>query len=156
MQPGLTRALPREWHSVREIRSEVDQALADVAPDLRQGAVITASELVENAVKYGESVPGAVDVGFSMEASDQFIRVEVTNGATNGEAVRELQECIKTLSATADLEQLYFRRLQEIVDALDETTGKLGLFRIAFEAGFGLECTYKGDVVTVRATKGLV
>ena len=47
------------WAAIRAVRSEVERGLADYPAEIRTAAAMTASELVENAVKYGESLPRA-------------------------------------------------------------------------------------------------
>lgn len=140
------------WPNVRKIRQDVGLALEPFSPDLRGAAVMTASELVENAIKYGESVPAAPSVTFWLEAQPGRLRIRVANGSTNTAGVAELVRRVDELSRSTDKQALYLARLEELLNHADES-GKLGVYRIGFEGGFDLECEYKNSVVTMTATR---
>jgi hypothetical protein len=140
------------WAIIRRIRDEVEQGLANYPREVRSAAVMTASELVENAVKYGESVPRAERISFALVAEDNIIRVEVTNGTTNAASVADLRARIAAVMDAEDKPGLYLRRLEELIASPSES-GKLGLYRIAFEGAFQLSCTYEDQVMSVTAIR---
>ena len=144
------------WPNVRKIRQEVSAGLEPCSQRLRDAAVMTASELVENAIKYGENVPAAPSVTFSLEALAQSglgqLRIRVVNGSTNAAGVAELARRVGELSRATDRQALYLARLEQLLAHPDES-GKLGVYRIGFEGGFDLECDYTNSVVTVTATR---
>jgi hypothetical protein len=150
--PRLQLTFAPMWPNVRKTRQEVGTALEACAPALRNAAMMTASELVENAIKYGEAVPGAETVTFSLEATAAFCRIRVTNGSTNTGGVAELARRVQELTQATDKQTLYLARLEELLAHADES-GKLGVYRIGFEGGFELECDYTNHVVTVTATR---
>ncbi len=140
------------WPNVRKIRQEVSAVLDSCSPRLRDAAVMTASELVENAIKYGESVPGAPSVTFSLYVEAGQLRIRVVNGSTNAAGVAELARRVRELASATDKQTLYMARLEELLAHSDES-GKLGVYRIGFEGGFELACDYTNSVVTVTATR---
>jgi hypothetical protein len=140
------------WPNVRKIRQEVGTVLEACSSGLRGAAVMTASELVENAIKYGESVPAAPSVTFSLQAGPGRLRIRVANGSTNAVGVAELARRVNELSHATDKQALYLARLEQLLAHAGET-GKLGVYRIGFEGGFDLECDYTNSVVTVTATR---
>jgi anti-sigma regulatory factor (Ser/Thr protein kinase) len=140
------------WPNVRMIRQEVGNALEASAPGLRSAAVMTASELVENAIKYGESVDGAKTVTFSLEATLGRLCIRVVNGSTNSHGVAELGRRIEEVQTAPDKQALYLSRLEQLLAHADDS-GKLGIYRIGFEGGFDLACEYANNVVTVTATR---
>jgi hypothetical protein len=140
------------WPNVRLIRQQVGTALEASPPDLRSAAIMTASELVENAIKYGESVPAARTVTFSLEATSGEVRIRVANGSTNAHGVAELGRRVEEVRGAADKQALYLARLEQLLAEADES-GKLGIYRIGFEGGFDLECDYSNEVVTMTATR---
>jgi hypothetical protein len=142
------------WTVVRRIREQVAQALAAYPENVRSATVMTASELVENAVKYGESVPNAATISFSLIASPDSLRVEVTNGSKNTDSVARLRERIAAIVAAPDKTALYMDRLEHLLSTPSES-GQLGLYRIAFEGAYELSCTYEESVVTVNAVRRL-
>lgn len=140
------------WPNVRLIRQQVGTALEAGPADLRSAAIMTASELVENAIKYGESVPAARTVTFSLEATSGEVRIRVANGSTNAHGVAELGRRVEEVRGAADKQALYLARLEQLLAEADES-GKLGIYRIGFEGGFDLECDYSNEVVTMTATR---
>jgi hypothetical protein len=140
------------WTVVGQIRSEVERDLAEYPADVRAATVMAASELVENAVKYGERVPGASRISFSLRASDDVVRIDVTNGATDPAGVAALCARIDAVAHVQDRTELYLRRLEELI-ASPTDCGRLGLYRVAHEGAFDLSCTYQDSVVTVTAIR---
>jgi hypothetical protein len=140
------------WPNVRKTRQEVGTALEAFPASLRNAAMMTASELVENAIKYGESVTGAETVTFSLDVTPTACRIRVVNGSSNAAGVAELTRRVQELARATDKQALYQARLEELL-AHAEESGKLGVYRIGFEGGFELDCDYTNNVVTVTATR---
>src|SRR5262245_48986145 len=115
MEAHLKLTFEPMWPNVREIRQRVGTALEDCPSHLRSAAVMTASELVENAIKYGESVPGAKTVTFMLEANSESIFIRVVNGSTNTLGVAELQRRVQELRQAADKQALYLARLEQLL-----------------------------------------
>ena len=152
MQAHLQLSFEPMWPNVREIRQQVGTALEACPEQLRNAAIMTSSELVENAVKYGESVPAAKTVTFQLEAAADLLSIRVVNGSTNARGVAELQRRVQELRRAPDKQALYLARLEELLTQADES-GKLGIYRIGFEGGFDLHLDYTNDVVSVTATR---
>jgi hypothetical protein len=150
----LSITLEPVWPTIRKIRQQIGDALATFPAGVRSAAMMTASELTENAIKYGESVPKAETISFRFEVYEQEIRIEVANGCTNLVAIQELLECVRQIANAPDKEALYFARVQRLLENQQET-GKLGLYRIALEGKFVLYCSYDDEVVTVSATRNI-
>jgi anti-sigma regulatory factor (Ser/Thr protein kinase) len=152
MQAHLQLSFEPMWPNVREIRERVGAALEHCSPQLRSAAIMTSSELVENAVKYGERVAGAKEVTFVLEANAERLSIRVVNGSTNAAGVAQLQRRVAELTGTEDKQALYLARLEEILTSPDESD-RLGLYRIGVEGGFDLQLDYKDEVVTMTATR---
>jgi hypothetical protein len=152
MQAHLELNFEPMWPNVREIRQRVGNALAACPSQLRSAAVMTSSELVENAIKYGESVPAAKTVAFLLEVTADQIFIRVVNGSTNAAGVAELQRRVHEVRAAPDRQALYLARLEQLL-ANAEESGKLGIYRIGFEGGFDLQLDYTNSIVTVTATR---
>jgi anti-sigma regulatory factor (Ser/Thr protein kinase) len=152
MEAHLQLTFAPMWPNVREIRQRVGIALEGCPAQLRSAAMMTASELVENAIKYGESVPAASTVTFVLDASPGLLYMRVVNGSTNAHGVAELQRRVQELRTAEDKQALYLARLEQLLADADES-GKLGIYRIGFEGGFDLQLEYTNDVVTVTATR---
>jgi hypothetical protein len=143
---------PHTWQHTRTVRKCVGDALANDNPDRRSAAMMTASELVENAIKYGEEVPQALGISFAMLQGAEGMRIEVSNGSTDVEAVGRLERRVAEIAGAPDKAALYMARLEELL-AQPTESGRLGLYRIAFEGQFDLQCHYANSVVTMLATR---
>jgi len=152
MEAHLQLTFAPMWPSVREIRQRVGAALEGCPAQLRSAAIMTASELVENAIKYGESVGGAQTVTFVLDVTPAQLSIRVVNGSTNAQGVAELERRVEELRSAPDKQALYLTRLEQLLADADES-GKLGIYRIGFEGGFDLQLDYKDEVVTVTATR---
>ena len=154
MEASLNVIVPHAWHHIRQIRQRVAETLRDCDGAFRDAAIMTASELMENAVKYGEHVAHAKEIVFSLGIHGDRIVIQVKNGAWNVDGVRELQARVRELATTADKGALYMARLEELL-AMPTESGKLGIYRIGFEGQFDLECQYEDEIVTMTARRTL-
>lgn len=154
MNEQFALSIPLAWQYVRQVRSALAEALGGHDERLRRAAIMTGSELVENAIKYGESVESLTHVLFSFDLGPREITLHIANGTTNLDGVRELGHQLDLITAAPDKERLYMGRLRELI-ADPSQTGGLGLFRIGFEGRFGLSWSYREQVVTVTATRGI-
>ncbi len=152
MSVQLSRNLPPHWSCVREIRTEVTQALGAYSSAVRYAAMMTSSELLENAVKYGEPVRQAPTIQFGMSANSKLIEITVSNGSTRAERVLELRRHVEEITAAQDRSAMYFSRLRELVNEPNQGS-KLGIYRIVFEGEFDLRVAFVDEVVTVTARR---
>src|SRR4029453_9611103 len=135
MQAHLQLTFEPMWPNVREIRKRVADALETCPARLRSATIMTSSELVENAIKYGESVPAARTVTFLLAAPPGMLFIRVVNGSTNASGVAEVERRVEELRRSEDKQALYLARLEQLL-ANAEESGKLGIYRIGFEGGF--------------------
>jgi hypothetical protein len=148
----LAMPLRTMWSEVQEVRERVETLLADLPTEVRAATVMTASELVENAIKYGESVPAAPHASVALDYDGQRVEVIVKNGVASPESVEALRAHVARLAAATDRTALYIQRLQELMMSGGGST-QLGIYRIGCEGNFDVECEYANQVVTVRATR---
>ena len=115
---------------------------------------MTSSELVENAVKYGESVPAAQTVTLHARGdARRGCAIRVANGSTNAAGVAELQRRVQEMHRAEDKQALYIARLEEI---LAESRGERQLGDLPHRVrGRDSTCssTTRDDVVTITATR---
>lgn len=129
-------------------------ALKEYDPALATAAMMVTSELIENAVKYGEEVPASAQIKLSMTMNDNRLIISVTNGCIDGPGVRQLEKRIREIAEAPDKATLYMERLEQLLAEPTES-GKLGLYRIAFEGEFDLSYAYRDNVVCITATRSL-
>ena len=150
----LNSTLPHAWDQIRKIRKNVTDALAGFDRGLCAAATMVTSELIENAVKYGEEVPAASHIKLSMSMDAEKLVIAVTNGCADLAGVRELERRIQEICEAPDKSTLYMARLEQLLAEPTES-GRLGLYRIAFEGEFDLHFTYRENVVSITATRSL-
>jgi hypothetical protein len=147
-------SVPGAWEQVRETRRHLESVLRHLPNEARASIAMAASELIENAIKYGTEVPNCREVQLHVAVSDETLSVEVSNGVRDDGFVSELAAHIDRITRADDGENLYLSRLLELVND-PSATGKLGLYRIGYEGRFDLAYEHKNEVLTVRATRGV-
>ena len=115
---------------------------------------MVASELVENAMKYGKSLPHIAVPVFCLSRANNNLLIEVANGATSMNSVNELRERIELIAKSPNREELYLSRLCEIMENRHQF-GQLGLYRIGYEGGFTLTFDYSNEILSVTAMRGV-
>jgi len=147
--------IPLTWEYVRSVRQQVNEALAEQPEELRSAAVMVASELVENAIKYGVSVPELPWTRFAFETTADEIRMEIANGLIDSAVFAHLSLRIAELQKPGAGERLYLERLQQLVEN-PLPPNRLGLFRISFEGKFSLDVFYDNQVLIIKAHRKLL
>lgn len=151
-QRNLT--IPLMWQLLRDLRVMVEETLEGLSKDVQDATSMVAAELVSNAIKYGVSVPAAPSAHITLTVTDSHIKISVSNGVNTRAHLQELEDMLNQIAGAESKEELYLRRLQQMLDDPAQT-GKLGLYRIGFEGQFDLTYTYINDVLTVQATRGV-
>jgi hypothetical protein len=152
MEQSLEREIPMDWQHVASLRQVVHDALGYVSDDVRSAAVMVTSELVENAVKYGEATRSAPSAHFRLDTDNGQIRIQVSNGARSEAAVAKAIRLIERIHQATDKDAFYVERQRELLES-PACGGGLGLYRIIHEGKFSLSCSYSGQVFTVTAIR---
>jgi anti-sigma regulatory factor (Ser/Thr protein kinase) len=147
-------AIP-DWSEIGRIRERVAIALGGLGPALREAAMMVVTELVENAIKYGESTPGAPGIEVSLLREHTRLSITVVSGTQDEEAARRLRGYTEALARSPDKLELYVARVQSLSDSPEEHS-RLGLYRIALEGAFDLRCSHEDGVLRMTATRSLV
>ena len=149
-----SQEIPVAWHHIREARTLVHEALTAHDRSLRDAAGMTLSELLENALKYGEAVPGMPGASYTLLVEPAYVELQVSNGLSSEQSLTELKTRIDAIAAAPDKQALYIERLEEIMNN-PSVGGQLGLFRIACEGGFDLSYRFEPPILTVTARRSL-
>lgn len=142
--------IPKTWKFVRTIKTSVEQALEHFPEELRYAAGMAASELVGNAIKYGELPPPP---HLTCSVDDKQIVIEVSNRVASEESALDAQRRIEQANAGQG-ESLFLGRLQELLMGAGQG-GQLGLYRICYEGAFDLSYRYVDKILTITAVRGL-
>lgn len=137
------------WSIVSDIRKSLKEKMMDSEyEDMSDKVSMTVSELLENAIKYGKPT-----ISLRVSLNKDHIEVMVSNSIVEQTDLDRLIERINKIREAEDPITLYYERLEDLLNSDKIESTALGLFRIASEGEFNLECIQNDDGrITVRAT----
>ena len=156
----LELPLQPEWQNVDLLRLAILNCLSAVFgdPDLSESVGIVTSELLENAIKYGDwSHAAGRSLRLSVKGGGTQVNVEVASpiheASPHLASIRSTLEWIRKFPSAREA---YISRMRAIAEHLrDEQSGesKMGLVRIAYEGPCDIDAEAGPDgVMHVRAT----
>src|SRR5260221_3599722 len=107
--------VPLAWHWIEKVRDTVGDVLREQSAELRQSALMVASELAENLVKYGHAIEGEDSGRIAIEVTDGSVSIMSENGATP-EGAHKVQELVGAMTASDNVQALYLERLTQMAD----------------------------------------
>jgi hypothetical protein len=144
--------VPLAWHWIERVRDAATAALEKASDDVREAAVMVASELAENLVKYGQPLEGEDSGKISIEVADGVLTITSDNG-TSPEAAGKVLALVHAIMESPDVQALYVERLTNMATTPGDSASELGLLRIAFEGGFTLTADYQEPRLRIRAKR---
>ena len=125
------------WEEVEAVRNKISEFLGEnnIPPDEIYSAAMVTSELVENAIKYGEE-SDKPNIEIFAEYKKGEITVEVRNHIKNAddENLHKLDRAIQWINGFQFPFEAYVEKLKYVSSKdLDEGESGLGLVRIAYE-----------------------
>jgi hypothetical protein len=146
----LDLAIPPEWGRIDQVREAVSHCITAVYADrdLRDALAMVASELLENAFKYGKQA----EVKITVRETAGRVVVTVTNEVDEGTPHPEaLEQRVAWVKQFGDPRRAYQAAIERAYTDEADASG-LGLARISYEGGCNLDCdTATAGRVTVRA-----
>ncbi|MCB1156803.1 MAG: hypothetical protein H7A25_21110 [Leptospiraceae bacterium] len=140
------------WGTVRNMRYKIRKLLEEFGVEIIYASEIVASELLENAIKYGTAVPELSSVEFHFEYSPKEIIISVRNGVIEeSENFKIFKLYIDNLIRSEEPQTLYINRLKEIIENPEDEGSRLGLYRIPFETDYLLSYRVENNVLEVTA-----
>jgi len=140
LAPGrFERQIPPVWDKVTALWDDCQAFFAarGLAAEETHSLTMASSELLENAVKYGDwSHAPQAEVRLAIEVDHRTVTIEVRSPvADDAAALRRLDDRIQWLRGFQSSFEAYVERLKQ-VSALPMAEGEsgLGLIRIAYEA----------------------
>lgn len=153
MTVRLEITVPPVWERIEHVRSAVAACVSLVCPDAdrREALAMAATELSENAIKYGHGEHNVVTV--TLRSEEGGLSVDVSNVVADSSAYGRVHERIRWIESFPSAEDAFRAALQQVTVPGDGDDGHsgLGLARIAFEAESTLTVEFDGSVLTVRA-----
>jgi len=149
--------LPLMWDSVSRIRLEVGVLFSSYPEDVRDKAVMIASELTENVVKYGAQIDDE-RVGFiTVYLNDDSFSVHSHNAVGDIRHVQAVEAILEEIKQSEDPSELSISRLRELIAGNVDGPSQLGLLRIATDGNSDISCSFGDTVLTIEAVyRGLI
>jgi hypothetical protein len=149
-----------DWKLVEQLRTGIIGCLgaAFPDPDVRDLAAMVVSELLENALKYGDwtgTPDGPAACRLEVEGGPEVLKVVVSHPARRGKSLDRLFAALASIEHAPNAEEAYLERMRELAQGR-EGPGGLGLRRIAHEARCALSAQLNPEgVLTVTALSNL-
>ncbi len=143
------------WKVIGDIKKKITESMQEngLKNSLVDFTNIVASELLENAIKYGIENKDLSKVGLEFELNERHIEIKVRNGISESEDLQEFIRIMKRIQSSENALQLYIARLKEIIENPNTEKSQLGLYRIASESSFVLNYRIEDNTLEVIATR---
>lgn len=141
------------WSIVKEIREKVGAMLTNRGKDLVDATMMTVSELIENAIKYGSPVSNHTDIDFEFNITQSAIVITIANGIVSIRDYENVKKHLDQIAASDNPGELYTRRLMELMENPRPGVSQLGLYRIAYEGEFALSSRFENNILTIIAER---
>jgi hypothetical protein len=141
------------WSAISNIRETLGEILSSVSVSTRDSVQITATELLENAMKYRSVKSKNENIKLEFNFDHETIEIKVSNNFENDDDFQRLIATVHKIKNESNPKSLYEERLKEIYDNEDDKHNRLGLFRIIHECGFDLHCLQEKALISVIANK---
>ncbi|MCB1190676.1 MAG: hypothetical protein H7A23_23140 [Leptospiraceae bacterium] len=150
--PLIKISIKPTWNVINDIRESIKKTLKEYSNEIQSYSEITASELLENAIKYGISTDNAPEVDFEFKVESDIIKIAVSNGIDMNDAnFKTFLKFMDNIKNSPDRQELYLKRLAEIMENPHSPQSQLGLYRIMYETNFELDYEISIDILTIVA-----
>lgn len=138
MTQNLTISIDPVWEKLDQVREKTEAFLRKEGFSKSQidALVMTVSELVENAIKYGDNHSGQEKVNITVDIYPKEVIIEVKNKINkfDDKELKKLDENIQWIRGFQNQYQAYIERLKHIsAKKLKDGESGLGMVRISYE-----------------------
>ena len=145
--------IPLVWDSVGQVRLEAGMLFSSFEESIRDAAIMVASELTENIVKYGAPLDGE-SVGFiSFEIQDDSFTIASHNAVAHDNNLDAVETILTQIEKSDNPRELSLARLRELIEGKIEGPSQLGLLRVATDGGCSIDHSYNDAVLTIVAQR---
>jgi diguanylate cyclase (GGDEF)-like protein len=159
IMPGhsLQMTLRPIWGKFEEFGKEIEKFLSPRHPDVIYGTKMVATELIENAIKYGNFQKSNQNIDLTISLTNDVITIKVSNWKHAGtDDIVKLQHIITLLQNKENKREIFTERLRNIFESSGNFgTSQLGLIRIVYEAQFDLTLEEDDERIFVTASRNL-
>ena len=143
------------WDRVASITDEIEDILKSKNIPFVSSAIIVVSELIENAVKYGERGPekSKSKIQISVSVDENKIKIEASNFIYDPLNINNVIEHIEKIKECGDPSIPYIERLHQLLDASPSEPTRIGLYRIAYEGKFKIDYKFENNWLVIFAER---
>ncbi|MBN2161074.1 MAG: hypothetical protein JW807_16930 [Spirochaetes bacterium] len=154
----ISLSITPTWSILKEVQEKTEKYIRkkNVSTEIIEATIMCASELVENAIKYGSAKTGHSNISFDLGIHENKIFIKVSNGIRNEHDAQNVKNHIERVKKSNDPGKLYTERLMELMENPKPGISQLGLYRIAYEGEFTLDYMYQNKILTVMASRKVV
>ncbi len=138
MNKKIVVSIKPEWDNIEEVRVKAEGFLNSDRLDenVKNAIIMNISELLENAIKYGNFENNIDEIIAAITISERDITVEVKSPVKDGDDMHfnRLDKIIQWVRGYQNPFEAYVEKIKEISrQPLDDTQSGLGIVRIAYE-----------------------
>jgi len=152
---NLSFSINPTWEVVRNIEEKLRSIFQPDDSEIFYSTIMTVSELVENAIKYGSATQTVKSINLNFVADEKSIVIIVSNPIDNVGHLEVVKSHLDRIKNSNDPQQLYIQRLQDLLENPNIKNSQLGLYRIAYEGQFALNYGYENNILTIKAIRKL-
>ncbi len=152
---AISISIKPTWSIVKEVQEKAEKFMQSkgAKKDIKEATMMCATELIENAVKYGTEKPDGSNIEFDLKIENDVILIEISNGIRRDSDITNVVEHIDKIKVADDPAKIYTERLMELMENPKPGVSQLGLYRIAYEGEFLLDYKYEDKILTVIAQR---
>jgi hypothetical protein len=138
MNSEIRMSIKPEWDNIEEVRvnAEIFLKSKKIPEDVKDAIIMNISELLENAIKYGNYENGTNDITASISISERDITVEVKSPVKDEDDLhfRRLDKIVQWVRGYQNPFEAYIEKIKEVaLQPMDNNQSGLGIVRIAYE-----------------------
>ncbi|PKL17226.1 MAG: ATP-binding protein [Spirochaetae bacterium HGW-Spirochaetae-5] len=138
MNNEIRMSIKPEWENIEAVRVQTGTFLKiqKIQEDVMDAVIMNISELLENAIKYGNFNNGVNDVLASVSISERDITVEVKSPVKDEDDrhFRRLDKIVQWVRGYQNPFEAYIEKIKEVsLQPIDDNQSGLGIVRIAYE-----------------------
>jgi hypothetical protein len=129
----------------------IDIYMIQYPKKIKDSCEIVSYELLENAIKYGDSIKEQPEIHFKIKLDKNSISISIKNGINSTDNLADFQKSMSDILQNKNRSVMYEKRLLEILENSNEKDSKLGLFKIIAETDFDLNYSLENKILTIEA-----
>lgn len=119
------------WSAIADIKEKVKISMVGMPRGNIDFTVMVASELLENAIKYGIENDKSPQVSFEFKVAHDKVFISVKNGITSRDFLEDFIRIMEEIKSSQSPHELYINRLKMLMNHPEDSTSRIGLYRIA-------------------------